>query len=148
MIRFVVLLVVAGLVAGCEQPNSSDAGGTGHQLEEFHGKWLFVNYWATWCAPCIHEIPELNKLSKEHADELVVYGVNFDGPVGEERDQQIEKMNIEFPVFREDPYERFGYGRPQVLPSTFVFSPEGEHVETLVGAQTEESLLAVIEDHE
>ncbi|MEX2488981.1 MAG: TlpA disulfide reductase family protein [Pseudomonadales bacterium] len=148
MIRCIVLIAIAGLLAGCEGPDSSDTAGAGHRLEEFQGKWLFINYWATWCAPCVHEIPELNKLSEEHADELAVYGVNFDGPTGEERHRQIEKMNIEFPVFREDPYERFGYERPQVLPSTFVFSPEGEHVETLIGAQTEESLLAVMDEHE
>lgn len=144
MTRLIVILLIA-LAAGCQEPDFRDAEGKGHDLEEFQGKWLFVNYWATWCAPCIKEIPELNELSKEYADELVVYGVNFDATTGDELNRQIDRMKIEFPVFDEDPHAWLGVERPQVLPTTFVFSPEGEHVETLVGAQTEETLLAVME---
>lgn len=144
MFRTIVILV-AILVAGCQEPDFRDTEGGSHNLDEFQGKWLFVNYWATWCAPCMKEIPELNKISEEHADKLLVYGVNFDGPTGEEMERQIEKMKIEFPVFDKDPHAKLGVERPEILPTTFVFSPQGEHVETLQGAQTEEDLLSVIE---
>lgn len=142
MIRYVAILLTL-LLSACQQPDFKDAAGNGHRLEELRGKWLFVNYWATWCAPCIKEIPELNEVAESHADRIVVYGVNFDGPTGDELDKQIARMKIDFPVFAKDPHQLLGIERPQVLPTTLAFSPDGEHVETLVGPQTEESLLAV-----
>jgi len=106
---------------------------------------VVVDFWATWCAPCIKEIPELNRLAEEHADELVVLGVNFDLPEGEERLRQAKKMKIEFPVYADDPAQDLGIERPMVLPTTFVFAPGLELRQTLVGPQTEESLLAAID---
>lgn len=146
MRKFLILMMVVMMVPACDEPDFHDAAGNGHRFEELRGKWLFVNYWATWCAPCIKEIPEFNELMEAHGEELVVYGVNYDEPAGEEMARQIRKMKIEFPVFSKDPADKLGIERPEVLPTTFVFSPDGEHVETLVGPQTRETLLAVMED--
>ena len=54
-------------------------------------KVIVINYWATWCAPCRKEIPELNELDHQLSDRLDVIGVNFDGVVGEQLDQQMAK---------------------------------------------------------
>ena len=45
---------------------------------------MIINYWATWCAPCRDEIPELNELAHELSESLLVIGVNFDQVMGEE----------------------------------------------------------------
>ena len=54
-------------------------------LDEFRGKWLVLNYWATWCAPCRKEIPDLSALHSAHED-IVVLGLAFE-------DTDIESFN-------------------------------------------------------
>lgn len=141
--KFVLLLSLVGLAA-CQQPDFYDAAGEGHRFEDLRGKWLIVNYWATWCGPCKKEIPELNEVAEKYADKLNIYGVDFDAPKADALDKEIDEMKIEFPVFERDPSKRLGYEPPQVLPTTFVFSPEGKLVKTLVGPQTQQSLLEIV----
>lgn len=124
-------------------PALRDTEGKGYGEAALAGRWLVVNYWATWCAPCLVEIPELNALSGSHA-RLLVFGVNFDNPQGQEAARQIARMGITFPVLAEDPHLRFGAQRPAVLPTTLIVSPSGALAATLVGPQTRESILAVI----
>lgn len=134
-------ILLSFLVVSCQQPDFLDTRGNGYRYEALKDKWLIVNYWATWCGPCIKEIPELNKLAEEHQENVRVFGVNFDQPLGDEMQAQVAKMKIEFPVYVEDPSAQLGITRPEVLPTTFVFSPGGELHLTLVGPQTEETLL-------
>jgi len=64
---------------------------------------------------------------------------------GEELKKEIAKMNITFPVFAIEPSKLLGVKIPQVLPTTYVFDREGKLKATLVGPQTEASLLARID---
>ena len=143
--RFVVGFGLVIFLSACAKADFVDADGNGYSLANLHGKYVFVNYWATWCAPCIKEIPELNKLNKEHADDLIILGVDFDQVEGEELKKEIAKMNITFPVFAREPSKLLGVKIPQVLPTTYVFDREGKLKATLVGPQTEASLLARID---
>ena len=143
--RYVVGFGIVIFLSACAKADFVDADGNGYSLANLHGKYVFVNYWATWCAPCIKEIPELNKLNKEHADDLIILGVDFDQVEGEELKKEIAKMNITFPVFAIEPSKLLGVKIPQVLPTTYVFDREGKLKATLVGPQTEASLLARID---
>jgi thiol-disulfide isomerase/thioredoxin len=49
------------------------------RLSDFHGKIVVLNFWATWCPPCLTEIPDLITLQRLHPDDLVVIGVSLDG---------------------------------------------------------------------
>lgn len=140
MRRLLTILTVI-IATSCQQPDFLDTRGNGYFYEELEGQWLVVNYWATWCGPCIKEIPELNALAEEHKGRVRVFGVNFDQPIGEEIQAQVAKMKIEFPVYLQDPSKHLGIARPEVLPTTFVFSPAGDLHSTLVGPQTKETLL-------
>ena len=131
------------LLTGCSQPDFYDTRGLGHRYADYDGKWLVINYWATWCAPCKTEIPELIALDRNQPD-VVVLGVNYGQPGQVEMEKQITEMGITFPVYQRDPYQRFGSRRPLVLPTTFVVSPDGKLMKVLTGPQTEASLLAVM----
>lgn len=139
-----VLLVAVLILSGCARPDFVDTAGNGYRLADFQGEWLIVNYWATWCAPCIQEIPELIALGEAH-DDIHVFGVNYDEPEGAEIQQQIEKMKITFPVIATDPYLLLGVERPEVLPTTLIIGPDGQLRDSLIGPQTIESLLAAME---
>jgi thiol-disulfide isomerase/thioredoxin len=105
------------------------------------GHWRIVNYWAVWCGPCREEIPELNRLHQE--TDLVVFAVNYDGKQGEELASQGAAMNIGFTMLAQDPGPALGVERPSVLPTTLLVNPAGKVTDTLVGPQTEETLLAI-----
>jgi len=144
MPKSLLTILTVLVLASCQQPDFLDTQGHGYRYADLEGKWLIVNYWATWCGPCIKEIPELNKIAEEHQDILWVFGVNFDEPDAEEMQAQVEKMKIEFPVYAIDPAVDLGITKPDVLPTTFVFFIDGNLHSTLVGPQTEASLLEVL----
>lgn len=141
-----VLVVILALVGGCQKsaPDFVDVSGVAHHYSDYAGKYVLVNYWATWCGPCIKEIPELNKLAAEHKGKLVVLGVNYDGPVGKDAKQQAEQMGIEFPVYASDPSQKLAIQIPEVLPTTFIFSPGLKLQQTLVGPQTEATVMQAL----
>ncbi|MCY3822149.1 MAG: TlpA disulfide reductase family protein [Gammaproteobacteria bacterium] len=106
------------------------------------GQYVAINYWAEWCVPCRQEIPELNTLHHEReATGLSILGVNYDGISGESLAALIGEMGIEFPVLVADPFKRFGYDLPDVLPTTVIIGPDLKVHEILIGPQTRESLL-------
>lgn len=113
---------------------------------EMAGRWVFVNYWAEWCAPCREEIPELNALQDEAGDRVLVLGVNFDQLPPEVMGPQAEKLGIQFAVAAEDPRDWFGIALPEVLPSTYVFDPEGRQVGVLLGPQDLDQLRAAMQE--
>lgn len=143
--RIAVGSILILMLSGCAKIDFVDAEDNGYALSDLRGKYLFVNYWATWCAPCIKEIPEFNKLSIEHSEQLNIFGVDFDQVEGVELTKEISKMKIEFPVFAKEPSKLLGIKIPEVLPTTYVFDREGNLKATLVGPQTEETLLFHIE---
>ena len=141
-----MLLTVMLTLSGCGEPVTEfvDTGSVRHIID--NDKWMLINYWAVWCGPCRTEIPELNQLSRDHNETLVVYGVNFDRPGPDKMASAVEQMGIEFPVFQNDPYQMLGYEQPQVLPTTIVVAPGNIVHKVLVGPQTVESLLEAIAD--
>ena len=126
-----------GALWACSPGNETPA------IADQRGQWVFINYWAEWCKPCIKEVPELNQLDRERAD-ITVLGVNYDGAEGEALAAQIDKLGITFATLPEDPAPGLQIPRPSVLPTTLVLDPEGRLRETLVGPQTGEELAAVV----
>lgn len=145
IVRMVLAATLAFVVAGCGAPEPDgllrerNGAEQGFRFDQWHGRWLVVNYWAEWCAPCRHEIPELNALDAR--DDIQVVGVNFDGIRGEKLREVTVAMDVTFPTLLQDPGPRFGIERPTVLPMTLVVHPDGTLHEALRGPQTQESLL-------
>ncbi len=143
--RSLTYLLVVVAVAGCTPMDFEYANGSPGRYSDWRGHWVFINYWAEWCAPCRHEIPELNAFDKSlPASAVLVVGVNFDGIKGHPLRTLIGHMGIEYPVTTKDPHKRFGYDLPSVLPTTVVIDPHGTVSATLVGPQTQSSLRAAM----
>jgi thiol-disulfide isomerase/thioredoxin len=113
-------------------------------LENYQGKWLVINYWASWCKPCIEEMPELNNFADNNREITNVFAVNYDGISGEDLIQQAKKLDIQFSMLTQDPSVQLSYPMPTVLPTTLIFDPQGKLLHTLIGPQTEEGLSRLI----
>ena len=138
------LLGVSLLLAGCSEVDwGVDQHGRQVAASELEGRWLVINYWAEWCAPCRKEIPELNRLAEElQAQQVTVLGVNFDALQGEELRTAAEQLGIRFTVLASDPAPRLGLAPSQVLPVTWLIDPQGRVREQLSGEQTAMGLKA------
>ncbi|WP_419419820.1 TlpA family protein disulfide reductase [Legionella sp. D16C41] len=108
------------------------------------GKWVLINYWASWCQPCLDEIKELNQFYALNKDRIHLFAVNFDELSQTEQTQLIKKLNISYPSLAKDPRSALHLGDLQGVPATFVFDPEGNFKEALYGGQTFNSLKKAI----
>ena len=123
-------------------------GGDELSLSELRGRWVVLNYWATWCAPCRKEIPELSELHSER-DDLVVLGLAYeDADPGYFKDFLLD-FDVSYPILMVDvltPPEPFG--APRVMPTTILLDPQGRPVRTFIGPVTRAMLEDAIETAE
>jgi thiol-disulfide isomerase/thioredoxin len=94
--------------------------------KDFTGKVTIVNFWATWCGPCVKEIPMLNRLIKAMKGyNFELLSINF----GENKTRIIDfmkKVDVDFPVLLDDKGRISGEWRTIVLPSSYVIGPDGK----------------------
>ncbi len=111
------------------------------QSQQSEAKWRIVNYWSEWCAPCRLEIPMLNELNETLSPtNVTIVGVNFDEDPREKTLSIAEDMGIDFPTLTMELVSELQLRAPDVLPTTYILSPENEVVAKMIGLQTEESL--------
>ena len=118
-----------------------DMQGRDVSFSALKGKWVFINYWAEWCATCVEEIPELNHFYRKHQhDAIALFAFNYDElPVSKQK-RLIKKLNIQYPSLLSNPAFALGLGDIRGVPVTFIFSPDGKLANTLYGGQNVHSL--------
>jgi thiol-disulfide isomerase/thioredoxin len=145
-----LVLFAAGLQAAYESDEPVEftlqrLHGEGVSLNEFRGKWVVLNYWATWCAPCRMEIPDLSELNKAR-DDIIVLGLAFEDTELENFDAFLEEFHPSYPILLVDVYAPpEPFGAPKVLPTTIILNPEGYPVKTFLGPVAREDLESFID---
>ncbi|HJV88589.1 MAG TPA: TlpA disulfide reductase family protein [Noviherbaspirillum sp.] len=138
--RFLILLLAAPLIAHATPSGFSltDMQGKTHTLAGHQGKWVLVNLWATWCAPCLGEMPELEALGKSRGD-LVILGVAVDGQSPRRVAQFVEKLHVTYPVVAGDE-ELAKQFKPRGFPTSILYDPAGKPVLTKEGVITRKDI--------
>ena len=115
-------------------------GGGPVALSDYLGHWVVVNYWATWCAPCRKEMPELSELHVERGD-VTVLGLAYEDVEDNDFVAFLQESPVEYPILMVDVYDPpEPFGAPKVLPTTIVLDPQGRAVKSFLGPVTRESL--------
>lgn len=96
------------------------------QAADYRGQWLILNYWATWCAPCRDEIPELVRFQKEH-DNVQILGIAYEDASVEKLQNFAADFDVNYPLLTMDIYDppAFAQEGGLGLPTTIVYTPEG-----------------------
>ena len=110
----------------------TDTQGQHHRLADYQGRWVVVNFWATWCVPCIQEIPEIAAFQREHP-RVVVIGVAVDGDNVAKVKQFAKKTGHDYALVLGDESVEKQLGDPRALPMTRIYDPSGKVVYDRVG---------------
>lgn len=121
----------------------TDSAGKTHALSDYKGKWVFVNYWATWCPPCLEEIPDLVSFSDDNKNVKVI-GVVFDYPNKAAVTKYVDDMLMSYPIVYGDDGVEKQIGSAQVLPTTYIYNPRGELFKVKRGIVTKQYLNSLI----
>ena len=136
----VILLLTPGIASALDMP-LTDMHGNRANMEDYLGKWVVVNYWATWCPPCITEMPELQSFHDAHAaQDAVVIGINIEQISSERLQQFLEDYFITYPIYVSPLVQQSELGLIPGLPTTFMVSPAGKVVAREVGPVTRDKL--------
>ncbi len=114
-----------------------DLDGNESMLSDYKGKWVIVNLWATWCPPCLVEIPDLIMFHEAHKDkDAIVIGVNYEDIAISKVKAFAEEQMINFPIVRfEGKMDGITspFGRVYGLPATYMVAPDGQVVAARTG---------------
>lgn len=109
-----------------EEFSLDDIQGQQHTLSDYSGKVVLVNFWASWCPPCIHEMPELKKLKKHFSNqpfEIVVINVG-------EKKYKVRKftkvIKLDLPILLDTASDTFNNWGVKTLPTSFLIDNEGK----------------------
>ncbi len=121
-----------------------DLEGKPVKLSDYRGKFVVLNFWATWCPPCLVEIPDLVMFHEAHAEkDAVVIGVNYEDIPVDKVKAFAESQMINYPIVRL-PGRIDGRNTPlgplKGLPTTFMIDPEGNVVARRTGMVDQKGL--------
>ena len=115
-------------------------GGGQASLSDYRGEWVIVNYWATWCAPCRKEMPELSELHESRSD-VTVLGLAYEETEDEEFEEFLTKYHASYPILKVDVYAPpEPFGAPKVLPTTIILDRMGRPVKSFLGPVTRQAI--------
>lgn len=113
-----------------------DIYGKQHQFSEYKGKWVIVNYWATYCAPCVKELPELKKIAHRYRGRAVVLGMDAGETPHHQMRRFMRQKGINYTVAPTQDSTMFSLGLIYGVPTTYIVSPQGQIVDVHMGAIT------------
>jgi len=118
--------------------------GKAFDLVAQRGHWVVVNFWATWCVPCIKEMPDISRFVSDHADVRAI-GLAYEDSDKADIQAFLAKHPVSYPIAQvtmDDAPKDFD--EPRGLPTTYLIAPDGHVAKRFVGPVTGQSLGAAI----
>jgi thiol-disulfide isomerase/thioredoxin len=149
LLGFLLALCIApaSIAATAAKPSLSvkTLDGATFDLSKQSGKWVIVNFWATWCSPCLKELPDISAFVAAHKDKVAAIGLDFEDADKQDVDDFLKKHPLSYPVAQVDidnPPKDFD--APKGLPNTYVIAPDGHVAKAFLGPITTKDLEAAV----
>ena len=148
MKKFISLLSAAVLLISTHAVSGEflfkDMAGKEQRLSDYKGKWVLVNFWATWCPPCLDEIPDLVDMhNARKASDFVVIGIAMSS--GRDAVKSlVEQLDVSYPIVMGDNLMAAQVGKVPALPTSYLYDPTGKLVSYQTGAITREAIESYI----
>ena len=113
-------------------------------LAQHRGKWVVVNFWATWCTPCLKEIPDLDAFDKAR-DDVDVIGLAYEEIEKADMQAFLKEHVISYPIAVIDVYKPpADFETPRGLPMTYLIAPDGSVARQFLGPVSSAELAGAI----
>lgn len=135
------LFAALGIHRPAEPSEAPDFGlmsldGRSVRLRDLRGKLVLLNFWATWCAPCLHEMPSMERLYQTFkATEFVLLAVSMDRQGAEVARPYADNLKLTFPILLDPASEVARQYGVRGLPTTYLIAPDGVLLGAVVGAR-------------
>lgn len=114
------------------------AGGVPPALSAYQGKFVYLDFWASWCTPCAQSFPWLNAMRERYGDRIEIVGVNVDA-----RDTDMQRFLVrhpaDFAILRDPQGALAEHYSIEGMPATVILDPEGRVVHRHAGFRTAET---------
>ena len=117
------------------------------ELTSFKGKPLFLNFWATWCPPCVAEMPYINELYPEYKDKINFALVSIEAATDQPKVENfIKEKGMQVPIYMGDNNAISQAYKVQGIPTTVIISATGKITKVHVGGMTKDALRKILDE--
>ncbi len=125
--------------------NVTTLDGQSFDLSKQTGKWVIVNFWATWCAPCLKELPDISAYVSSHKDKVAAIGLAIEDSDKADIEKFLKTHPLSYPVAQVDVMDPpKDFETPKGLPNTYVIAPDGHVAKAFLGPITSKDIDGVI----
>ena len=119
--------------------------GNDWDLAEQRGTWVVINFWATWCSPCLAEMPDIDEFDQSR-DDVTVIGLAFEEIELDDLRTFLKTHSVKYPIAWVDTWNPpADFAEPRGLPTTYLIDPEGRVARQFIGPVTGKELAQAIE---
>ena len=137
--RSLLLAALLGASGAANAFDITDVAGKRHRLGDYKGRWVVLNYWATWCVPCIQEIPEIAAFQRANP-KVAVIGIAVDVDDVAKTRAFAKKVGHDYPLVLSDAKVEKQFAPVKGLPTTRIYDPAGKLTYDRLGRVTQRSL--------
>lgn len=124
----------------------TDMEGNSHKLSDYEGQGVFLNFWGTWCEPCVREMPAMDRQYEEYKDQgTQILAINI-AQSNFEVQSFIDRFNLSFPVTIDSNKSVMEAYSIKPLPTTVLVNPEGKIQRIVTGEMTEQDIAGYLEE--